>query len=459
MRRTREIARPAPAGTRGCHGALQEVRQCKSEPCGTAVDCQWAEWESWSECVPAPDMCGVGYKRRVRSIETIPSGGGQLCAPRTKEEVSPVVNCKGQPQCCINGEWATWGDWGTCSATCGRGTRKRSRGLRVRETWCGAPAPGSEVEYGGCVADACSSDRDCAFSEWSKPSPCSAGCHGHRLRTRHVLVNGAGQGKPCEGATEIAERCNPAAGQPEPFSCELDGQAPTGPRDCKITEWSDWSGCTATCERGYQTRFRHIQVHAAKGGRPCPTSTRELVSCHTGVSCFQDRVDCAWSPWTAWSECDSLGDKVRTRGISVPPKGGGLACQGPVKEVATCREPEGSCEITEHTCYWGWWSDWSDCSATCGSGGVRARTRQLQVSNATPAVLKIEAAFDLPAMELRLQDAESQRNRELSMAFLLGCACLTALLAASWTAAAVRSSLCCRWESRALEYNAVPQHA
>lgn len=42
------------------------------------------------------------------------------------------------------------------------------------------------------------------------------------------------------------------------------------PRDCRISEWSDWSACSKTCGIGEMHRYRKVVRHAKRGGRPCP---------------------------------------------------------------------------------------------------------------------------------------------------------------------------------------------
>uniref|UniRef100_T1JDJ4 Spondin domain-containing protein n=1 Tax=Strigamia maritima TaxID=126957 RepID=T1JDJ4_STRMM len=43
-----------------------------------------------------------------------------------------------------------------------------------------------------------------------------------------------------------------------------------GPRNCRVTEWSEWSECSRTCGIGQMRRTRIVVKHARRGGRPCP---------------------------------------------------------------------------------------------------------------------------------------------------------------------------------------------
>ena len=76
---------------------------------------------------------------------------GQLCPGNAIE----TRVCYGILNCSINGNWATWGDWSTCSSTCVGGRRVRYRN-------CSNPAPsngglsciGSSVEVDGTCGNA-----------------------------------------------------------------------------------------------------------------------------------------------------------------------------------------------------------------------------------------------------------------------------------------------------------------
>jgi len=379
--RVRIIANPAVDGREGCRGNLAEVAPCDNA-CNPGVDCQWGDWASWSQCVKAPDTCGIGFKSRGRKIAVMPQQGGQLCPPRHMSEVLPVSNCQGQLECCIDAQWSDWNTWGPCSATCGSGTHKREREVKIKETWCGKPAAGSPVEYGGCSAQPCEANVDCAFSEWSTPTACSSVCHGRQIRTRTIVRNSTGTGLPCNGSTIVSDRCNPAPGQEEPLSCKTKEAEALGVQDCIMSRWSDWSPCSATCERGYQVRERHIEVEAERGGKPCEPQVKELNSCHAGVTCFPERVDCVWEAWTAWGACDAFDKMTRTRGIAKHAFNGGLQCKGSFIEIKGCHE-DGSehCPPSWYNCSYSSWTEWTPCSKTCGRESVRGRVRSLEVSH------------------------------------------------------------------------------
>lgn len=42
------------------------------------------------------------------------------------------------------------------------------------------------------------------------------------------------------------------------------------PLDCKLSDWSTWSGCSASCGSRLQMRSKWLREKAFNGGRPCP---------------------------------------------------------------------------------------------------------------------------------------------------------------------------------------------
>ena len=42
------------------------------------------------------------------------------------------------------------------------------------------------------------------------------------------------------------------------------------PRDCEVSDWTQWSTCSKSCDIGESTRTRRVVHHARRGGQPCP---------------------------------------------------------------------------------------------------------------------------------------------------------------------------------------------
>ncbi|XP_076544630.1 spondin-1 isoform X2 [Osmia lignaria lignaria] len=130
---------------------------------------------------------------------------------------------------------------------------------------------------------------DCQVSEWSNWSKC-AGCRGYTESTREILVPSRGNGKNCPKKMRRRKKCHKIP----PCSLQSDGPGRRTYRkeaeenqisvDCKMSQWSSWSRCTATCGDASQYRTRIVKVQPfGPRGKLCP-SLVEYRKCHT-VKC------------------------------------------------------------------------------------------------------------------------------------------------------------------------------
>ncbi|CAH1230750.1 FBN1 [Branchiostoma lanceolatum] len=140
-------------------------------------------------------------------------------------------------------------------------------------------------------------------------------------------------------------------------------------RDCRWGPWSAWGPCSAACgTSGTQTRARGHAVTVYCGGTPCSGPTSQTQACNRKC-CPQN---CVWYNWGSWSACTatcgSSGIKDRTRGRSCT-----IGCTGEAREVLPCNR-----RCCPENCVWYNWGSWSACTATCGSSGIRDRTRNTE---------------------------------------------------------------------------------
>ena len=117
------------------------------------VNGNYTEWGDWSTC---SHSCGPGFMVRSRTCTNpSPSSGGFDCTRLGKPVQSTqcyLVDCP------IDGNYTAWSNWTTCSATCGEGTKTRTRS-------CTNPSPlhggrdctelGSNIEIKPCKEQNC----------------------------------------------------------------------------------------------------------------------------------------------------------------------------------------------------------------------------------------------------------------------------------------------------------------
>ncbi|XP_034753622.1 adhesion G protein-coupled receptor B3 isoform X6 [Etheostoma cragini] len=208
-----------------------------------------------------------------------------------------------------------WSQWSSCSVTCGQGSQVRTRTcVTPYGTHCSGPLRESRV---------CNNTAPCpvhgVWEEWSPWSLCSFTCgRGHRTRTRMCAPPQHG-GRACDGPETQTKLCNIAL-------CPVDGQ---------WQEWSSWSDCSVTCANGTQQRTRQCSA-AAHGGSECRGHWAESRECHN--------PDCTangqWNPWGPWSGCSKSCDggwqrRVRVcQGAAVT----GQQCDGNGEEVRKCSD-------------------------------------------------------------------------------------------------------------------------
>ena len=252
LRKQRVLAYPGWSG-RPCpvKKELSQKQSCLGTACGTY------HWKAglWSSCLVRPSRYGPSMVKnaanrecligsRVRSVLCLNNSGRRvrdgLCAASLKP--SNRKECRLCKEDCVLSPWTKWND---CPSTC---TESDSKHVSVRKRERFVITPGRD---GGV---ACPSRnllvqrekcRDCAVYVWSVGSwtRCiiapGGSCIGLQARQVHCtkkngeLVNDGlcleqAREKP-EEVRECEERCN---------------------KNCRLTSWSSWSGCSKACGSG-----------------------------------------------------------------------------------------------------------------------------------------------------------------------------------------------------------------
>jgi hypothetical protein len=257
------------------------------------------------------------------------------CPAASATEACNVQPC---PEDCVVSQW---GDWASCSQSCGSGTQQRTRtgtmyqdlGSNAVRPPVGKPCP-SLFESQECNPQHC--PVDCVVSRWTLWGACDASCGtGRQERHRSIDVDVAFGGRKCWALNE-----------------SRDCMTQECPVDCVPSTWGSWSSCSKTCGAGTQTRERSISVDAQFGGKACP-ALESSQFCRT-TRC---PIDCVVSPWSEFGACSrtcGTGAKTRTRTAVTAAGYGGQSCPPLLESQACATEcceghfgPAGSCAPCE----------------------------------------------------------------------------------------------------------------
>merc|ERR1711865_466698 len=244
--------------------------------------------------------CAGGIFTRSRSTTSEPSGGGATCGVAEEEATCNTHPCGGE-QCELE-QWAAWSD---CSQSCGSGSSSRSRTVISKpseDLKCADLSQSRTCNSHSCVTE-------CTVSEWASFEACSATCGGGKQAQERVVMTG--DQATCPSLTQERE-CNTAP-------C-------LEPVDCKMSEWSDFTGCSKACDGGSQQRTRSVMVQPQFGAAPCG-ELADSKQCNA-IPC-KSSSDCKVSGWGGFSTCSlecGGGDQTRTRSVVMPAAVGGIGC-------------------------------------------------------------------------------------------------------------------------------------
>lgn len=198
-------------------------------------------------------------------------------------------------------------------------------------------ARGSSCHYYQAAEYECYPPEPCRFTMWGEWSGCSTTCgYGTRVRHRQLMrprssFAGQPQGEDCATSDgkyileQTQDYCAPFLTCPS--------------YDCRWSEWTSYSPCSASCGGGYKTRMRVVQLEAVRGGRACMGPTEQWTACKWDIPCYSP---CKWSPWSHYGPCSAsceVGVTKRMRRMLQNGTGGAPPCDPAKAEQETeCRK-------------------------------------------------------------------------------------------------------------------------
>uniref|UniRef100_A0A3B5LNX1 Thrombospondin type-1 domain-containing protein 7A n=1 Tax=Xiphophorus couchianus TaxID=32473 RepID=A0A3B5LNX1_9TELE len=325
--------------------------------------CDWHkdlyDWQlgAWNECVPVSArtfgaarqfMCSGGEEGiQIREVGcTLKADGSPaedaICEyfePKPRLEQACLIPC---PQDCVVTEYSPWT---SCSKTCGTGLRNRVRSVLVPPLFGGAGCP-NLTEFQSCKLGACVGPEGLYSLRVGPWTPCVL----PQTRTARQAKRrkGKGQGLRERGGVKDPETReliqkkrsrNRLNRQESPFwdiqvgyqtrevACihrngsrvgllclhlciprelPLTIQSCVLPKDCQVTEWTDWSACSKACAdpespRGNRTRRRQALQVSVGEGVECPV-LEETESCEPPGGSVPPCASYTWRT-TEWSDC------------------------------------------------------------------------------------------------------------------------------------------------------------
>ncbi|XP_063443799.1 SCO-spondin-like isoform X2 [Mytilus trossulus] len=327
------------------------------EDCATPspINGNWATWASYGSCSISCTASGSSASGTKTRVRTCSDPTPKYDGTQCTGDSSQSASCTSSSYCPINGGWNNWGSWGSCSVTCASGTQTKTRA-------CNNPSAahgGADCSGGTTTTKACTLSAcpiNGGYTSWTSWATCSVTCAGGSQGRTRSCTNPAPQ---YNGLS-----CSGAASDSQ--SCNT--------HNCPInggyTSWTSWGTCSVTCAGGSQGRTRSCTNPAPQyNGLSCSGASSDTQSCNT-LNC---PINGGYTSWTSWATCSVTcggGTQGRTRSCTNPaPQYNGLSCSGAASDSQSCNTH--NCPINGGYTSW---SSWDTCTVTCG-GGTQDRTR------------------------------------------------------------------------------------
>ncbi|CAG0879423.1 unnamed protein product [Cyprideis torosa] len=394
---------------------------------GNPDGCPTSPWSEWSPCSTS---CGVGTRTRSRYFLDQTKRCPNKELHQTEKCLASVMSCPSngnetRPEC----EVTAWGDWPTCSVTCGKGVRVRRRKYLNPQAAKRSGCDNDLMEVVECSGELEDCHLTAEMAEKICRQPRVVGpCRGSERRWYYDHVTGQcmemnyggcrGNANNFLSYQDCMKSCSSVTpGRYGPPIFSLPEEPPSGPSDTDRMfsrnydpfsrqadgpRYSHFKAETTDTSRdslydkpnedkgsfisglGYSWNPSHRRTSGKQGGgghvvRHSDRSFPKTMMLRDAAA-GEERVDCEVTPWSPWTRCDATcgsGIMRRLRTIIRHPRNGGNPC--PHLEVTReCRAPI-ACQEECSTWVWG---NWSDCSQTCGDLAIQTR-RRVKLENST----------------------------------------------------------------------------
>lgn len=373
-----------PASQPGtCVPLLPQPYICGKNQCiqRTANSCEVPGMRSDKFFYKSNDPCGCTCTNTTIWHESASCKVLVSCIPQS----TPISPPPPLPPPCPWGEWSAWGPCQNPDGSipmCDYVTGFIPQGIQTRTrttvAWTNCTGQASQVEPKTCSPHC--EPRACDQTAWWPIAPCPE-CWNRdtdpfgppvAIDSSAILAYPMFGGAACVCPLLIDGVCYRTT----------DCQIPLCPRDCEVSEWTDWCPCDKSCVEtrsdclncvGIQYRTREVITQPQDGGKACPF-LKETRSCNE-TPC---PIDCQLSTWSSWNPCTAKcggGQRLRTRYILVSPQYNGTVC-GDLYEYEECGTDP--CPVS---CQMGPWGPWDrDCPSCVPEGtspGIRTKTRSV----------------------------------------------------------------------------------
>ena len=354
-----------------------------------------------NKCVTNDTLAGVCA--RSRTIQCVKTLSGQVIPDYYCNGTKPASSIKCDSRECRPGRCVVsmWSSWQPCDKVCSRKFTYRTRSVLWRDNDAVTCPPILEkLTCQQCVQ----SYNDFYFwlvEDWGVCRPfttvkvyalsanqSNVASSGIQLCGPNIKIGRATREVKCintNGMEQKSEKCL--------NSKDKDGRITQKPDrskvcqiacDCHMSAWSGWSGCPADCSRKEESRTRGVLYAPQLDGKECGALI-ERRQCKTKCPRYQWYV-------SSWGNCKNqrsvnvtgCGDGFKERVVfciesSSMMRGNEIQ---PVKDhlcdVATKPVAMQPCKIPcARDCVVSSWNAWEPCSISCGSAGVKQRTRSV----------------------------------------------------------------------------------